>query len=184
MCPNTNLTFNPDNSKKLGATQVVNYREERFEQVLRNLEGFDCILDCTGEAKKCPPLLRPGGHLISIAACATVLGVREWLAGSGMSPKDIKHGMHGFLHTGFGGGLMDLATGALSLRKKCKGNFHHIIGRGDGQLMARIVRYMAAGQLKPVIDAKGQFSMEQASAALDYIRQGHAAGKVVITVSS
>ena len=48
----------------LGANRVVNYREEKFYEVLgseNDDELFDMILDCTGEASYATSLLRKNG---------------------------------------------------------------------------------------------------------------------------
>merc|ERR1719316_1736261 len=52
-----------DLCQRLGATKVVNYREEDFSQTLAHSdesELFDAVLDCTGEAARCVPLVKRG----------------------------------------------------------------------------------------------------------------------------
>ena len=58
----------------LGADQVVDYKSAKFEDVLEH-GSFDAILDCTAEAARCVPLLKPGGAIVSILKneCADML---------------------------------------------------------------------------------------------------------------
>ena len=60
----------------LGADQVVDYKSAKFEDVLEH-GSFDAILDCTAEAARCVPLLKPGGAIVSILKneCADMLRV-------------------------------------------------------------------------------------------------------------
>jgi NADPH:quinone reductase-like Zn-dependent oxidoreductase len=170
--------------QSLGADLVVNYRDEKFAEVLGRggHEGFDAILDCTGEAKKCPSLLRAGGGLCSIAAAPTAQALREWMAAERMGPKDAAWGLHGFMHSKFGGWVLNHSTGGADLKRRCRGNYFHVVGRGDGAIMARLAGHMAAGRIRAVVDR--QFTLADSADALAYIETGRAAGKVVVNVIS
>ena len=88
-----------------------------------------------------------------------------------------------FLRFG-GGGIVNLATGAWRLRRRCAARgarFDHVIGTGDGIIMADVANLLACGQLRAVIDRS--FPLENAAAALAYLETGRAKGKVVVEVA-
>src|SRR5262249_2486522 len=58
----------------LGAAEVIDYREERFEERVADL---DAVIDCHGSyAERSLPVLRPGGVLVSVPRGASP-GVQE-----------------------------------------------------------------------------------------------------------
>lgn len=175
-----------DLCKQLGAGRVVNYREEVFSEVLASAdeaELFDAILDCTGEAAKCVPLLKRGGGLVSILAGPTQEALTTWLAEARMDPATITTGVGPFLKSGFGGSIFQCVSGARSLRRACEArgaHFGHVIGTGNGEIMGKIATLLASGEIQPVVDK--EFTLEHALEAIHYQASGHAAGKVVVTI--
>lgn len=171
----------------LGADRVVNYREDDFAKVLHSdddAERFDAILDCMGDAKRCPPLLKSGGGLVSIAASPTVLCLREFLVASDTASfQHITFGVQGFLTSGIGGSIFDRVTGAHSLRAKCRkhgGTYEHVIGTGNKEIVDILAKELASGALKPTIDKV--YPLEDALQALKHIEGGHTTGKVIVAV--
>ena len=75
---------------------------------------------------------------------------------------------------------MNMGSGASRLKSKCNGNYYHIVGRGDGTIMANLARYVAAGQLRAVIDRV--FPLDEAPEALAHLQEGHCAGKTVVQI--
>lgn len=62
---------------ELGAGRTIDYREERFEELLSEL---DTVIDCTGaNGERSLAALRPGGVLVSVSASAAD-GLREQAA--------------------------------------------------------------------------------------------------------
>lgn len=61
---------NHDYVKKLGADVAIDYKQEDYVEVMRKFEphGVDVVYDCVGEgtAEKSLPLVRSGGHLVTI----------------------------------------------------------------------------------------------------------------------
>eukprot|EP00397_Hematodinium_sp_SG-2012_P018397 GEMP01018845.1.p1 GENE.GEMP01018845.1~~GEMP01018845.1.p1 ORF type:complete len:284 (+),score=48.61 GEMP01018845.1:50-901(+) len=72
--------------RECGADTVVDYTKQKFTKVLN--ADFDFILDTTGQAVSCPPLLRKDGVLVSIVARPTSEAVSDWIAESGDLDQD------------------------------------------------------------------------------------------------
>eukprot|EP00947_MAST-08B_sp_MAST-8B-sp1_P003056 g3056.t1 len=191
--------------EKLGADLVVDYRTAKFEEVLQTKQAkqanktnegegaeeerklFDCILDCTGEAAKCVRLLRPGGGsgLVSILAGPTSEALRTWMTEAKVDPATITVGVRPFLFSRAGGAIFEAVSGARRLRNACAGGgrgatFSHVIGTGNGEIMAKVAALLEDGTIAGVVDRV--FDMAEAVEAIEYQKAGHAAGKVVIRV--
>ena len=170
----------------LGADRVVNYREEKFYEVLGSEnedELFDMILDCTGEASYATSLLRKNGGLCSILYGATAKGVRDWLEESRISPDDITFGVRAFLMSGWGGSLFECFGGGRSLIAACKhrdATYSMIIGTGNGKDMGILAQLLEERKIRAVIDK--EFQLEDARDAVEYLAQGRCAGKVVVNI--
>ncbi len=124
--------------KSLGAHRVMDYRDTStyFVDVLKNESAaFDCVIDCTGEASKLAPLVKPGGGLVSILSAPTSEIIRTWMDGSigpGVSVSPIISGSIWLL-----GSSLNYFTGAQSLissltRKNA--SFSHVITIPTGGL--------------------------------------------------
>lgn len=172
--------------QSLGASRVVNYRDERFSEVLASSdenELFDAVLDCTGEAAGCTSLLKHGGGLVSILAGPTQEALTTWMQEADLDPATVTVGVGPFLKSGFGGSIFQVVSGARKLRKACEARgatFGHVIGTGNGEIMNEVAALLASGEVKPVIDK--EFRLEQAQEAMQYQASGRAAGKVVVTI--
>jgi len=168
--------------KSFGADEIVDYRSSKFEEVLE-AGSFDVVLDCTGEAWRAVDLLKEGGGMCSIQAGPTVDAVTTWLDESQMDTKRILTGVWTFLHSGVGGGLMNLVTGGRSLTNACEARgatFAHIIGTGNGEIMNEVAKLMEAGALKAVIDS--EWELKDTGKAIEKLKGGRALGKIVIIV--
>jgi len=171
---------------RLGASQVINYRNDNFPQVLANSNEallFDAIVDCTDEAAKCVPLLKKGGALVSITEGPTQEALVTWFSEAHMDPSKITAGVRPFLFSQAGGALFEFFSGARKLRGECEARgarFAHVIGTGDGQIMAKVAELLANKSIEPVIDRK--FTLPEAVSAIEYQALGHTCGKVVITI--
>jgi alcohol dehydrogenase len=169
--------------QQLGASRVIDYRTEKFEEVLAAEPPFHAILDLTDESAKCVALLEGGGGLCSITECPTQEAVRMWLAESGINPRSITTGVRPLLLSRCGGQIFERVSGARQLKRACAqrgATFSHVIGTGEGLAMRQIARYLEDGSIKAVIDR--EFSLDDAAEAIEYQRAGHAAGKVIINI--
>ncbi|WP_304307137.1 NADP-dependent oxidoreductase [Pseudacidovorax intermedius] len=144
----------------LGADEVVDYRKQEFEKVLR---GYDVVLGTLrGDAiEKSVGILKPGGRIVSLigpldAAFATARRLNFVLK--------------------FVFGWMSRKITRLAAKKDVSYSFLFV--RPDGKQLGEIGGLLASGRLRPVIDKV--FPFEQAMEALDYLAQGRARGKVVV----
>ncbi len=152
---------NLDLVRQLGADQAIDYKSQRFEDELGDL---DVVFDTLGGAsiKRSMPLLRRGGHLVTILGMPDAATFREYgkpllaifgyLANFGLRRLARRHGVH----------------------------FHYLLMRSSGEQLAKITELVDAGRLRPVIDKV--FLLEQVADAFRYSEEGHATGKIVIAV--
>lgn len=156
----TTGTANVEMVKRLGADIVVDYRQQDFEDVLRDV---DVVLDTLGpeNVAKSFRVMKPGGRLVSIAGPPDPAFARE-----------------------FGlGWWLEQAMRLLSWRTRSQARRHRVsysflFMRPDGEQLQRITALVEAGAIKPVIDKV--FPFEQVQDALAYVETGRAKGKVVI----
>jgi NADPH:quinone reductase-like Zn-dependent oxidoreductase len=150
--------------RSLGADEVIDYRKEEFEKVLR---GYDAVLGTVrGDAiEKSIGILKPASKIVSLvgpldAAFARARRLNFFLA--------------------FVFGLMSRKI--MRMANKRGINYAFLFVRPDGDQLAEIGELLKAGRIKPVIDRV--FPFEQAQDALAYLAQGHSRGKVVIRIKS
>lgn len=158
----TTSTGNIPLVKRLGADEVIDYKKQAFEQVLR---GYHVVLGTIrGDAlEKSVSILKPGGQIISL-----------------IGPLDTP-----FAHTRKLNFMLRLIFGLMSRKIIRKASAHgagysFLFVRPDGEQLDRIGELLSAGHVSPVIDKV--FPWEQATQALAYLAQGHAKGKVVVQI--
>ncbi len=147
--------------RELGADHVVDYRSERFEEVL---PPQDVVLEAMGgdSKERALKILKPGGRLTSI--------------NSDMSNLTKKHGPNiGVLAV-----AARLINITVSSRLCHKVRFHSVIRTPDGQNLAKIGQLLEQGAIKPLIDRV--FPLDQIADAHRYSEEGHARGKIIIQV--
>jgi NADPH:quinone reductase-like Zn-dependent oxidoreductase len=156
----TTSTGNVQLVSDLGADEVVDYKKQEFEKVLR---GYDVVLGTLrGDAiEKSVGILRTGGRIVSLigpldAAFAAARGLNFVLR--------------------FVLGWMSRKITRLAAKKDVSYSFLFV--RPDGKQLGEIGALLASGHLRPVIDKV--FPFEQAKEALEYLAQGRARGKVVV----
>ena len=144
----------------LGARTVIDYRRQRFEDVL---SGQDLVLDALGgEARdRSFRVLRRGGRLASLV--------------SGLPGNTARYGPS----------LGVLATALSLVRFRLQGLRHGIqtavvIRRADGAQLAQITDLIAQGAIRPVVDRV--YPLAEIAQAQAYLEEGHARGKVAITI--
>lgn len=156
----TTSTGNVELVRRLGADEVVDYKEQEFETVLR---GYDAVLGTVrGDAiEKSIAILKPGGAIVSLVGPLDASFARARRAN--------------FVLT-FVFGLMSRKI--MRLAKKRDVTYSFLFARPDGEQLAEIGKLLEAECIRPVIDKV--FPFELAANALAYLVQGHAKGKVVI----
>jgi NADPH:quinone reductase-like Zn-dependent oxidoreductase len=158
----TTSTGNVELVRGLGADEIVDYKKQEFEKVLR---GYDAVLGTVrGDAmEKAVGVLKPRGTMVSLvgpldAAFARARGLNFVLT---------------FVFAMMSRKIMLLA-------KQHDVTYSFLFAHPDGGQLAHIGELLKTERIRPVIDKV--FSFEQAKEALDYLAQGRAKGKVVIKV--
>lgn len=146
----------------LGADEVIDYKQQAFENVLH---GYDLVLGTIrGDAiEKAVEILKPGGKIISLVGPLDKAFARA-------------RRLNIFLEFVFG--LMSRKI--VRLARKNGVAYSFLFARPEGVQLTEIGKLLESGQIQPVIDKV--FAFEQAKEALDYLAQGRAKGKVVIKI--
>ncbi|MCF5468541.1 NADP-dependent oxidoreductase [Pseudomonas syringae] len=158
----TTSTGNIPLVRSLGADQIVDYKKQKFEQVLH---GYDVVLGTTrGDTlEKAVGILKPGGNIVSLVGPLDKAFARA-------------RQMNFFFTLVFG--LMSRKI--MRLARKNKVAYSFLFVRASGTQLGKIGELLENGQIKPVIDRV--FPFEQAREGLEYLGQGRAKGKVVIQI--
>jgi NADPH:quinone reductase-like Zn-dependent oxidoreductase len=148
--------------RSLGADVVVDYKTEDFAEVLSR---YDVVLDSLGgeNLERSLAVLKPGGLAIGVTGPPDP-GFAKQLG----APK-----------------FMAIVMGQLSrkIRKQARKlgvSYSFLFMRASGAQLRELAGLYDAGKLRPVIDRT--FPFDQTLAALAYVEQGRAKGKVVITL--
>ena len=153
-------TSNIELATALGADVVIDYRTQKFEELLND---YDVVLDTLGAdvLERSVRVLKQGGKLISIAgppdpAFATASGV-NWFVRQ----------------------VIRFASAGIRRKSRRRGvDYSFLFMRPDGAQLAQIARLVEAGTIKPVIDRVCPF--DQAPAAMDRSASGRARGKIIV----
>jgi len=156
----TTSTGNVDLVRALGADEVVDYKTQDFEAVLRD---YDAVLGTVrGDAiEKSLSILRPGSQIVSLIGPLDAAFARA---------KRLN------LLLTFVFGLMSRKIMRLAKRRNVQYSFLFV--QPDGAQLAEIGKLLDAQRIRPVIDRV--FPFEDAKSALEYLAQGRSKGKVVI----
>jgi NADPH:quinone reductase-like Zn-dependent oxidoreductase len=156
----TTSTRNVDFVRGLGADEVVDYKQQQFQDMLRD---YDAVLGTVkGEViEQSVGILKPGGRIASLVGPLDAAFART-------------RGLNVLLRIVFG--LMSRKI--LRLAGKRGVAYSFLFVHPDGGQLAEIGALLESGRLRPVIDKV--FPFEQATDALAYLAQGRARGKVVV----
>jgi len=156
-------TGNVELVRKLGADEVVDYKKQEFEKVLR---GYDAVLGTVrGDAiAKSVDILNPGARIVSLVGPLDAAFARA-------------KGLNFILRFVFG--LMSRKI--LRLARKRDVNYSFLFLRPDGKQLGEIGELLESERIRPVIDKI--FPFAQAKEALAYLEQGRAKGKVVVQMT-
>jgi NADPH:quinone reductase-like Zn-dependent oxidoreductase len=159
----TTSTGNLDLVRSLGADEVIDYKKQQFEDVLRD---YDAVLGTIrGDAiEKSLRILKPGGSIVSLIGPPDVAFARA-------------RGMNAFMVFVFG----LLSRKIIRHAKKRGVTYSFLFVHPDGSQLAEIGELLKAASIRPVIDKV--FPFEQAKAALAYLETGRAKGKVVVQIN-
>jgi NADPH:quinone reductase-like Zn-dependent oxidoreductase len=156
----TTSTGNVELVSSLGADEVVDYKKQEFEKVLR---GYDMVLGTVrGDAiEKSIGILKAGSKIVSIVGPLDAAFARA-------------RGLNFVLAIVFG--LMSRKI--MRLARKRQVDYSFLFVRPDGDQLAEIGELLETQRIRPMIDKV--FPFEQAKDALAYLAQGRAKGKVVV----
>jgi NADPH:quinone reductase-like Zn-dependent oxidoreductase len=158
----TTSTANVEWVKALGADVVIDYKQQHFEEELRD---YDVVLNSLGSdvLENSLKVLKPGGQLISISGPPTA----EFAKAQGLA-WPLRQ-------------VMRLLS--LSIRRKARKQdvrYSFLFMRANGAQLQEITTLIEAGEIKPVLDRI--FAFESAGEALTYVEQGRAKGKVIVQI--
>ncbi len=146
--------------KSLGASEVVDYKKQDFQEVL---QGYDVVLGTLrgDEIKKSLRILKPNGIVVSL-----------------IGPLDADFGRARKM-----GALFVFIFGLMSFwirrqARKLRVRYSFLFVHASGSQLSEIGDLLQAGTIKPVVDRV--FPFDQAKEALAYLETGRAKGKVVV----
>ncbi|MBU0447281.1 NADP-dependent oxidoreductase, partial [Bacillus thuringiensis] len=148
--------------KSLGADQIINYKTEKFEEILKN---YDAVFDTIGGTtlEKSFNIIKSGGNIVSVSGMPNARFGKEF--GSGF----------------FKTLLFSLASKKLTaLEKKHNAQYSFLFMKPSGDQLRTIANYIEAGKIKPVIDRV--FPFEDAQKAMEYSESGRAKGKIIAKI--
>jgi NADPH:quinone reductase-like Zn-dependent oxidoreductase len=158
----TTSTGNVDLVRSLGADELIDYKKQQFEEVLR---GYDAVLGTIrGDAiEKSLQILKPGSAIVSLIGPPDAAFARA-------------RGMNVFMVFLFG----LLSRKIIRRAKASRAAYSFLFVHPDGAQLAELGELLGAGHIRPVIDKV--FPFEQAREALAYLETGRAKGKVVVQI--
>jgi len=156
----TTSTSNVDLVRSLGADEVIDYKKQEFEEVLRD---YDAVLGTIkGDSlEKSLRILKPNSTVVSLVGPPDAAFGRA-------------RGMNFFMV--FLLRLLSWKMNRLAKKQGVKYEFH--FAHSDGSQLAEIGELLKKGDIRPVIDKV--FPFDQAKGALAYLETGRAKGKVVV----
>ena len=156
----TTSTGNVDLVRSLGADEVIDYKKQEFEEVLRD---YDAVLGTVrGDTiKKSLRVLKPNGCVVSLVGPPDAAFGRV-------------RGMNFFMVFVF----WLLSRTIIRHAKKRDIEYSFLFVHPDGGQLAEISELLKAGNIRPVIDTV--FPFDQAKDALAYLEKGRTKGKVVV----
>jgi NADPH:quinone reductase-like Zn-dependent oxidoreductase len=154
---------NHDWVRELGADQVIDYRRERFDELL---SGFDVVLDSQGEdsVRRSLSVLKPGGLVIGISGPPTPTFARE--AGLPLPVRLVTRGLSWKVRR---------AARRLGVR------YRFLFMRADGAQLRQIAQLVDDGVLRPVVERTYPFA--EVPEALAHVAGGRSRGKIVVDVA-
>lgn len=148
--------------KSLGADEIINYKTEKFDEILKN---YDAVFDTLGGEilEKSFEVIKRGGKIVSVSGLPNARFGKE--NGSGL----------------FKTLLFSAASHKLTaLEKKHNGHYTFLFMKPSGEQLRIIANFIETGKIKPIIDRV--FSFEDAQNAMEYAELGRAKGKIILKI--
>lgn len=148
--------------KSLGADEIINYKTEKFEEILEN---YDAVFDTLGGKvlEKSFAIIKDGGKIVSVSGMPNARFAKEY--GSGL----------------FKTLLFSAASYKLTaLEKKHNVDYTFLFMKLSGDQLQNIANFIESGKIKPIIDRT--FSFQDAQKAMEYAESGRAKGKVIVKI--
>lgn len=148
--------------KSLGADEIINYKTEKFEEILKN---YDAVFDTLGGEilEKSFGVIKNGGKIVSVSGLPNARFGKEY--GSGI----------------FKTLLFSAASHKLTaLEKKHNVQYTFLFMKPSGEQLRIIANFIEAGKIKPIIDRV--FPFENAQQAMEYAETGRAKGKIILKI--
>ncbi len=160
----TTSAKNFDLVKRLGADVVIDYKMQKFDELLTD---YDLVFDTLGGDTQhlSFSVLKPGGTLVTIAGIPTAEFGREW-------------GVNPFIR--FAMGWKNRLSSKLAQARGAK--FTYLFMHPSGEQLREITKLIESGKIKPVIDKV--FDLDHVRDALTYSASGHAVGKVIVNIAT
>lgn len=150
-------TRNLELVKSIGADEVIDYTQQDFTKSdLASSQRYDLILECVGNHSfsECRRVLKPEGRYVGVGA-----------------PHDVS--ITGLLAPI----IKDLVLSVFGSQKSVM-----FIAKSSQEDLTLIGEMIATGKIKPVIDKS--YSLSEATDAVRHVEEGHARGKVILTLNS
>ena len=148
--------------KSLGADEIINYKTEKFEEILKN---YDAVFDTLGGEilEKSFGIIKDGGKLVSVSGLPNARFGKEY--GSG------------FFKTLLFSAASHKLTG---LEKEHNVQYTFLFMKPSGEQLRIIANFIETGKIKPIIDKV--FSFKDAQKAMEYAESGRAKGKIILKI--
>ncbi|WP_440705852.1 NADP-dependent oxidoreductase [Heyndrickxia oleronia] len=148
--------------KSLGADEIINYKTEKFEEILKN---YDAVFDTLGGEilEKSFEVIKSGGKIVSVSGLPNARFGKEY--GSGF----------------FKTMLFSMASHKLTaLEKKYNVQYTFLFMKPSGEQLRLIANFIETGKIKPIIDRV--FPFKDAQKAMEYAESGRAKGKIILKI--
>lgn len=147
----------------LGADQVINYREENFQDILQD---YDYVFDTQGGEilENAFTIVKPGGKVVSISGLPNTRFAK-------------KYGLALWKRLAIRFASRKLTV----LEKSSKAQYVFLFMKPSGPQLETLRTYIEAGKLKPVIDRVLPFA--EIDEAFRYSSSGRARGKIILKIA-
>lgn len=148
--------------RSLGADEIINYKTEKFEDILKD---YNAVFDTLGgkTLEKSFNVIKNGGKIVSVSGLPNARFAKEY--GSGF-----------FKTMLFSAASYKLTT----LEKKHNVQYTFLFLKASGDQLRIIANFIESGKIKPVIDRV--FSFKDVQKAMKYSEPGRAKGKIILKI--
>jgi NADPH:quinone reductase-like Zn-dependent oxidoreductase len=153
---------NSDLVKALGADQIIDYKSQRFDELVKDV---DVVFDTQGgeTLERSFRVVKRGGIVVTVGGVPDAKFAKAW-------------GLNPFLVLALG--FLTRRITRAAARRGAK--FEYLFMHADGAELGEIAKLLDAGVIGPVIDRT--FPLASIRDALAYAEAGRTVGKVVVTI--